>query len=144
MIGRDPAGCPVWPAGFSGSVSHSAGITAVVVARTTAAIGIDLERVGRIDTALWPSVFTPAEMLTLRTQRDTPTGVAATVLFSAKEAVQKAVYARTGAWAELARVSVIVEWKAGRFRSPHLWSGGGHFSLDGDRVLTACAVPHAG
>lgn len=128
----------MWPAGFSGSISHTSGLTAVVVARTAGAVGIDLERVGRIDAALWPSVFTPAEMLSLRRQREHR--LAATVLFSAKEAVQKAVYARTGAWAELARVSVTLDMNDGRFRSPHLCGGEGHFTFDGDHVLAACSV----
>ena len=137
-IGRDPAGCPVWPAGFAGSISHTSGFTAVLVARTAGAVGIDLERVGRIDAALWPSVFTPVEMLSLRTQREH--ALAATVLFSAKEAVQKAAYARGGAWAELSRISLVVDWRRRRFRSPQLHGGIGHFVCDGEHVLTACSI----
>lgn len=130
----------MWPAGFTGSISHTAEFTAVLVARSAIAVGIDLERVGRIDAALWPSVFTPAEMLSLRTQRDLPTGVAATVLFSAKEAIQKAAYAHNGVWSELTRVPLGVDWRCRRFRSPHLCGGEGHITVDGGHVLTACSL----
>lgn len=140
-VGGDPAGCPLWPVGFVGSISHADGYSAVLVARSeaAAAVGIDLERVGRIGAEMWPSIFTPAEMLALRAGAPPP-AVAATVLFSAKEAVQKARYAHCGAWTELSRFGLRLDWPATRFVADGPSNGTGRFTVGGPMVLTTFLI----
>lgn len=141
VVGRDQAGCPLWPAGFVGSISHAHDQTVVLVARSdaVAAVGVDIERIGRFDAGLWPTVFTAAEMFALRAQA-VPHALAATVLFSAKESVQKARYARTGAWIDLPCLHLDLDWPRGRFRLRDVDNGIGAFTSDGGLVLTAYLI----
>jgi 4'-phosphopantetheinyl transferase EntD len=141
VVGRDPAGCPLWPAGFVGSISHADDQTVVFVARSdaVAAVGVDIERIGRFDASLWPTVFTAAEMFALRALA-VPHAIAATVLFSAKESVQKARYAHTGAWTDLPCLRLDLDWPRGQFRHRDVDNGVGAFTSDGGLVQTAYFV----
>src|SRR4051812_47766280 len=48
-IGRHPAGYPVWPRGYSGSIAHAGRfVAALVTARDDARLGIDLEDPARL------------------------------------------------------------------------------------------------
>jgi 4'-phosphopantetheinyl transferase EntD len=91
---RDEHRAPIWPKDVTGSLTHTANYTAAAVARRAdvPALGIDVERVGRLGQVRWPLVFTSAEIECLRgspsEQRD---GLAA-ALFSAKEAYYKCRY----------------------------------------------------
>jgi 4'-phosphopantetheinyl transferase EntD len=91
---RDEHRAPIWPNDVTGSITHTANYTAVAVARRSevASLGIDVERVGRLEEARWPFVFTPAELQVLTgTPTDLRAGIAA-ALFSAKEAYYKCRY----------------------------------------------------
>ena len=79
---------PVWPAGCTGSITHSKQIAAAVVSRTLTGVGVDVEEVHRLDAKLYDMLFTDAERDKLPRY-----GVDAdTVMFSAKEAGYKAIY----------------------------------------------------
>ncbi len=82
---------PEWPAGFVGSISHSAGFAFAAVARASQVrgLGLDVEEVSRLAKAprIASVVTTPAE----RARFDFSTETLATV-FSAKEAVYKSLY----------------------------------------------------
>lgn len=138
-VGRDRFGAPVWPAGFTGSFSHSGGETAVLVARTDcyAAVGLDWEVVGRIEADLWGAVFTPREVAFLR-------GVArpelATALFAAKEAVQKARYAASGSWTAVEGLEVELDVTGARFAVRGDAALAGWLVGDGRRVVAACGI----
>ncbi|WP_405981896.1 4'-phosphopantetheinyl transferase superfamily protein [Streptomyces sp. NBC_00158] len=85
---------PRFPAGTRGSISHCRGAAAACLAATrpdVSAVGVDVERVGRLSQEAAGLVCTPAELALVR-------GGAAgarllTVLFSAKEAFYKAATA---------------------------------------------------
>jgi 4'-phosphopantetheinyl transferase EntD len=87
---RGPNGAATWPAGTTGSITHSREWAAAVVTTVGAirAVGIDLERVARVDRRIARRVLTPGEF-------DRLPGCAAGIAFSAKEAVYKAVNPRT-------------------------------------------------
>lgn len=92
-----PAGhdrAPVWPAGVVGSISHSDGICAALVARAgpVTALGLDLEPDAALDPALWPEVCTAAELARLDHLPASQRGPAARLIFSAKECSYKALY----------------------------------------------------
>lgn len=141
-IGRDRFGAPIWPAGFVGSLSHSGGASAVLVARQKAysAVGLDWETVGRFDVSLWPAIFTPREIDALwRLPRPSQAGLA-TVLFAAKEAIQKARYAAAQAWSELARLEVTLDFPQNQFSLRDDLTLAGHFLVDGQTAVAACLI----
>ena len=78
---------PVWPSGTVGSIAHSDALALALVGRRShfAGVGIDAELRGRVTDRLARRVLTSTEQRR-RTQDDT-----ATLLFSAKESIYKAV-----------------------------------------------------
>ncbi|MEY2683197.1 MAG: hypothetical protein RJA09_341 [Pseudomonadota bacterium] len=91
---RGPHREPVWPSGLLGSLTHTEGYCAAVVGRCTdcAGLGIDAERLGSVETDLWPHVFVEAETAALRALDATDRATLSTVLFSAKEAFFKSQF----------------------------------------------------
>lgn len=89
-IGRAPDGAPIWPAGLVGSITHTQGYAAALVARVAdfAGLGVDAERLGGVTPDLWPRLFTADEQNYLAQQPDP--GRDATIMFTVKEACHKA------------------------------------------------------
>jgi 4'-phosphopantetheinyl transferase EntD len=138
VIATGEAGAPVWPAGIVGSITHTKGYAAATAGEASRfdGVGVDAERVGGVGEELWPRLFTEAERAQLMTQQDP--ALAATLLFSAKEAAYKA-WALKGALTFRAIEIVLEEgsFTAGR-------SGGslrGRFGLVDDLVLTLAWIP---
>jgi enterobactin synthetase component D / holo-[acyl-carrier protein] synthase len=91
---RDEHRAPIWPSGVTGSITHTENYTAVAVARRSevASVGIDVERIGRLDETRWPFVFSVAELQAVNgAATDSRAGIVA-ALFSAKEAYYKCRY----------------------------------------------------
>ncbi|MGL4319901.1 MAG: 4'-phosphopantetheinyl transferase family protein, partial [Paracoccaceae bacterium] len=86
-MGDDRA--PIWPAGISGSITHTKTMAFAAVA-TAGAIGIDLEPEGAVAADLWTHVLRPEEREIVRQNP-----ALATRIFCAKEAVFKAQYPLT-------------------------------------------------
>lgn len=82
-----PDRAPVWPPGVRGSITHSGDLCLCVATRdpTVAGLGIDLEE----DLPLPPDIFDEVLLLSER-------GYPGRVVFSAKEAVFKALYPTVG------------------------------------------------
>jgi 4'-phosphopantetheinyl transferase EntD len=89
-IGKGENGAPLWPRGVTGSITHTQGYAAALVGESSrfAGIGIDAERTGGVTRDLWPRLFSPSEQQQLGTHANPL--LAATFLFSAKEACYKA------------------------------------------------------
>lgn len=85
---------PVWPDAFVGSITHTSGFCAAVVAKKEflSAVGIDSEIAGSVKTHLWRGICTPSETAWLRSLPDAEQTAAATLIFSAKEAFYKCQY----------------------------------------------------
>lgn len=91
-IGRDDEGRPCWPAGLTGSITHSDRIVAAAVARNgeVEALGIDCERL--LDSRVANEI---AEMIARQTEIDGLNALgldretAISLIFSAKEALYK-------------------------------------------------------
>jgi 4'-phosphopantetheinyl transferase EntD len=92
-IPRGEGGAPVWPAGVVGSLSHSAGMVAAVVARAggVAALGVDLEAVDDRAEGMADMICVPGEAEAAR-----PWEAGILRVFSAKEAAFKALHPRVG------------------------------------------------
>lgn len=148
LSGADRA--PRWPAGATGSITHTDGFCAAVVARTTTvrALGVDVEPAASVRPHLWPRICTPKELQVLSLQDESSALAAATLIFSAKEAFYKCQYTLTQEWLGFADLRIIFD--AGRFtvhpcRSlqiaqlvPGPWEG--RYLHAGGRVITGLCI----
>lgn len=100
-VARHDSGAPVWPEGVVGSISHSDGVAAAMVATTAVAagLGIDTERVmsesqarsvGRM--VAWPSEIAHGRAAGLSRLE------ALTLVFSAKESIFKCLHPLVGCY----------------------------------------------
>lgn len=85
---------PLWPPGTLGSITHADGCAVACVVRrgVVRSVGIDVELAGRVGKALYPKLFTAAELAYLEEKGEGYAGL----LFSAKEAVYKATFPLVG------------------------------------------------
>ncbi|KAB8191690.1 4'-phosphopantetheinyl transferase superfamily protein [Lysobacter maris] len=99
---------PVWPPGWTGSISHADGIAAAAVVASTAGrvLGLDVERWVAPDQALQirEMIATPGELSLLSML---PPERALTLLFSAKEALFKALYPQVGRFMEFSAARAV-------------------------------------
>ncbi len=89
---------PVWPGFLLGSITHTTGLCAAVVAERARvlALGLDSEVAGAVKRELWPSICTGAELQWLGGLPPAQRPAAATLIFSAKEAFYKCQYPLVG------------------------------------------------
>jgi 4'-phosphopantetheinyl transferase EntD len=111
---------PVWPASMTGSITHTTGFCAAVVAEreTIGALGLDSEVVGDVNAEIWSRVCVPAEIAWLRTLSASQRQAAATLIFSAKEAFYKCQYPISQERLDFQDVRVEAAWgdSEGQFR----------------------------
>lgn len=89
-IPMGPDRAPVWPAGLVGTITHAGGLALAACARGFAGIGLDLEPATPLDPDLVASLCLPSEQDWL--SRQPAPGLAAKLIFCAKEAAYKAQY----------------------------------------------------
>lgn len=167
----NPDRSPRWPAGFCGSISHTLGYRCAVVAPQDVfdSLGLDVEIVGRVDAEIDTLVFTAQETAFLAGLEGAAHDRAATIVFSAKEALYKCQYTLTRKWLDFQDVTVQLALEDGsafaaqraagvdrglfRVRAsdgqpatdnhrvmPDLW---GRFSIDGTIVATGVGMQRA-
>ncbi len=90
---------PVWPAGFTGSITHGAGWAAAAAAALDAihAVGIDVESIDRFHPGLERHLCVAEEIAVLARLNPTDRQAALAAIFSAKEAFYKCQHHLTGA-----------------------------------------------
>jgi 4'-phosphopantetheinyl transferase EntD len=116
-ISAAPDRQPIWPAGVVGSITHTEGLYAAVVAerKLLRGIGIDTEPACSVDSALWPRILIRAELDWLASLERHERAAAATLIFSAKEAAYKCQYPSTGEHLSFSDLNVtVVDWGAER------------------------------
>jgi 4'-phosphopantetheinyl transferase EntD len=88
---------PLWPDTLVGSITHTAGFCAAVLApkNLLRALGIDSEIAGSVKPELWRVICTPAETAWLSALPRSEQPAAATLIFSAKEAFYKCQFSAT-------------------------------------------------
>ena len=107
-----PERAPVWPSGATGSITHTDGFCAAVVAATSdiSALGLDVEVLDSVKPHLWRRICSPEELATLQSSNDPEAAIAAaTLIFSAKEAFYKCQHFLTGQWLGFSDVTITVE-----------------------------------
>lgn len=145
---RGASGEPLWPEGFSGSLTHGAGIALAAAAPKSAfrALGIDVESTGRLGRRLWKRLFTPEEAAFLQSQKES--ALAATAAFSAKEAVYKALFHASGRGVEMKEIALSLRpdgtfearlRHAADFSAPERLSG--FFLVSGTATFSFTALP---
>lgn len=100
---------PQWPAEIVGSISHCRTRCIAAVARKSngfLSLGIDIEDAAELDENLWHSICRPEELDALSLLSPQRRGLAATTIFSAKEAVYKCQYPLTGLMLDFLDVSI--------------------------------------
>lgn len=113
---------PLWPASISGSLSHSSDRLACLVSRdATLGLGIDIERILTDAEArhIASTVVTPTEQALLETCTadfdGAGFGVGFSAVFSAKEALFKALYPRVRSYFDFHAARLIsLDWRTGR------------------------------
>ena len=85
---------PVWPESLVGSITHTAGLCAAVLAERTRVLGLglDTEVVGAVKRNLWPSICSTDERAWIESLAADAQRAAATLIFCAKEAFYKCQY----------------------------------------------------
>jgi len=91
---------PIWPENFVGSISHTGGMCAAVVAerRRFIGLGVDVEIVGDVTEEIWPSICLPAEAARVNSLPHVERAAAIALIFSAKEAFYKAQFPVVREW----------------------------------------------
>jgi 4'-phosphopantetheinyl transferase EntD len=108
-MGDDRA--PQWPAGATGSITHTDGFCAAVAATTARirALGLDVEPAASVKPELWHRICGPDELAIVQSQ-DARTAIeTATLIFSAKEAFYKCQHTLTGQWLGFSDISITIE-----------------------------------
>lgn len=141
---------PLWPKDRVGSISHSHTLAWVAVSKpnTLCGLGVDIERVGRLSVKLHDSVFTSVEQARYATAAAPQHW--ADILFSAKEAIYKAVNPITHQYIGFHEVDVTLSPDGQRFTVRYVGGHGpnavmdhgqGYSILRDGQVLTLFAVP---
>jgi len=106
---------PVWPAGVTGSITHTEEYSAAVVIRqgSVRSVGLDSESVAAVHEDLWPRICAPAELVSLRAVSSARRGERAALTFAAKEAFYKSQFPLTGEWIGFADVVIDLEQEPG-------------------------------
>ena len=151
-IGEDRA--PVWPGHISGSITHSTGHAAAIVAHKAQwrGLGMDLENVLTLERAerLAGEILTADELQRMAALPREQIALLVTLTFSVKESLFKALYpiVQTRFYFEHAEV---LEWSAAGYVRLRLltdlsaqWCHGteleGQFVVDGEQLLSLVAI----
>jgi enterobactin synthetase component D len=91
-IGQDADGCPIWPQGVVGSISHSQLRAVAVVShrRSVESIGVDLEKIRTQNGALAQRVLRPEDFPSLLP--DMPLYISVSIYFSIRESFYKCLF----------------------------------------------------
>jgi 4'-phosphopantetheinyl transferase EntD len=102
---------PLWPAGATGSITHTDTFCAAVAASTRQirALGLDVEPTQSVKPDLWRRICTAQELAMLQAQDAESALAAATLIFSAKEAFYKCQHTLTREWLGFADISVTID-----------------------------------
>jgi 4'-phosphopantetheinyl transferase EntD len=137
---------PLWPPGFVGAITHCRGLVAAAAGRTggTLALGLDAEPARPLPEDVRRLVLHPLDLSSI------PSAAPDTVVFSAKEAIFKALFPLTGTALDFMDVTVRFDARSGSFTArtvgaasawtPALAALRGRWSVASGLVLTGCVV----
>ena len=137
---------PVWPTPVVGSIAHTSTLAAATVGPASGhqGLGIDIEARTAVSPEVAKRVLSPAERAWL------PAPEWRTMLFSAKEAVYKAIYPLTGEFLGFDDVELEIDADGGEFRARcrratrsgnAVASGRGHWAIYRAHWLVVFLIP---
>jgi 4'-phosphopantetheinyl transferase EntD len=144
-IPQGPDRAPIWPAGLTGSITHSTTACLAAARRGPGGLGLDLEPDQDLLPDLWDEVLSRDERRWAEMQ-DQP-GRAARLVFSAKEAAFKAQYPLTRQVFGFDMLAVVIA--GGAFAARFRYALGpfaaddvvcGHHTRAEGHILTACTL----
>jgi 4'-phosphopantetheinyl transferase EntD len=99
---------PLWPSGIVGSITHTTGFAAAVVARgaEVEGLGIDCEVIESVDRDLWERICTIREQERLAQLPEAKAQQQAALIFATKEAFYKCQFPLSREWVGFEDVSV--------------------------------------
>lgn len=135
---------PLWPSGATGSITHTDRLAAAAVAsrEVYSAIGIDMEKVGKVENRLLPKLLTGNEIAALHS-------LDPTLVFSAKESCYKLLYPLFGQYVDFREVEIVVNESDSSFNMRYVGNNPalgvveratGSFKQLEDHWLTAAAL----
>ncbi|QYH19575.1 4'-phosphopantetheinyl transferase superfamily protein [Corynebacterium aquatimens] len=97
---RGERGMPLWPAGFTGSLTHTEGLRAAVAAPTrhVRSMGLDAEPAQALPDGVLAQIARPEELIAVRRMQEAGQEWADRLLFCAKEATYKCWFPMTRRW----------------------------------------------
>lgn len=146
---NDADRAPMWPEDVVGSVTHTRGLCAVVLAPadTMRSLGIDVEPSTPMRDALWRRIATADEQRRIEASSAIEPGLMGKIVFSAKECFYKLQYPLTRQYLGFEDAEVAVDLEGGRFDVTFLRDAGdrfrrgdvldGRFRIDDGYVVTA-------
>ncbi|MBB5016766.1 enterobactin synthetase component D [Chitinivorax tropicus] len=151
-IGRDRAPC--WPMGYVGSISHSKGLAVAIAGERQhfMGVGIDIERPVAMDTLrlIAHQIATQAE-LAIGLQKGLAYETWATLVFSAKESLFKALYPTVGHYFDFLEASVsLLDTRSGHIYLKLLQTLSSHhivghayrvdYAIGNEYLVTRCVI----
>lgn len=120
QLGTNQSGAPIWPDGWTGSISHCNGQAACVIAESAAyaGIGLDLERIVTAEcvSEISPAVLTAKDILFLTSSVEHNRKFL-TLCFSAKESLYKAISSKVGFFFDFQVADMdVIDWDNNRFQ----------------------------
>jgi phosphopantetheine--protein transferase-like protein len=141
---------PLWPDGIVGSITHCEGVCAVAVAESKrcSGLGIDLERIERIDENIADTICTSGERRQLDAMPASSRRQHLSLLFSAKESVFKALFPSTRQFLEFHDVALDIAadrftTRAATARAHSVERLHGRFFTGQNLIATAAWLPPA-
>ena len=148
---------PVWPAGFTGSITHTTGYCAAMAApkQHCRSVGLDAELIADVAEDLWPTIANESELSQLRALGAAGAQRLAALIYSAKESFYKCQYTVTGQWLDFHDVGVTTNlhgteptFQVCTLRPVAAWRGktlslSGRFRFDSHLVRTCVLWPAA-
>jgi enterobactin synthetase component D len=139
-IERGPSGEPLWPGGVVGAISHAGDLGMAIVGSAVhyAGLGVDVEQLSRGLTARAARlVCTPSEFAWAEPEAGSSTRL--TMLFSAKEAVFKALFPIEGVWLGFGDAELTWRPERSAFDARLLKAAGARFPI-GSRLEVRCEL----
>lgn len=105
---RGDKGMPLWPEGFTGSLTHTEGLRAAAVGRRAEvrSVGLDVEPAAALPAGVLESIALDSEKLMMQRWRGSGKEWADRLLFCAKEATYKAWFPLTQRWLDFDQAEI--------------------------------------
>lgn len=151
ISGADRA--PMWPTGFTGSISHTDNWCAAVVARVehVRSLGLDVEQDRPLSEPLVAKICVPEERKWLESLPKSERGTMGKVIFSAKECAYKCQYPLTAQYLGFDAMEIQFDLSAQTFVAVFRKPSGefrpgdtipGRFLIERSLVVTGCSLVH--